>query len=189
MSAEQTKKKPLVVNLTGAPGAGKSTGAATIFSALKQLGVNCELVGEFAKDKTWEKNAAALNCQEYVFGKQSYRLARCRNDVDVIITDSPLPLTILYNKNPAIEKSLPIFVMDIYNTYNNLNFFVNRVKPYNPKGRNQTAAESDQLSVQIRKLYAELGITYREINGDNEGYMTATEYILDYLKKEKQEVN
>ena len=56
-------KKPLVVNLAGAPGAGKSTGAAYIFTRLKQLGVNCELVGEFAKDKTWEHNMLALSCQ------------------------------------------------------------------------------------------------------------------------------
>lgn len=59
-------KKPLVVNLFGGPGVGKSTGAAKVFSELKLLGVNCELVGEFAKDKTWEHNSTALSCQEYV---------------------------------------------------------------------------------------------------------------------------
>ena len=41
----------LVVNLTGAPGAGKSTGAAYVFSQLKMRGINCELVTEYAKDK------------------------------------------------------------------------------------------------------------------------------------------
>ena len=44
----------LVVNLFGAPGAGKSTGAAYIFSQLKMAGINAELVTEFAKDKVWE---------------------------------------------------------------------------------------------------------------------------------------
>ena len=63
-------KKPIVVNLTGAPGAGKSTGAAFIFAELKKAGVNAELVTEFAKDKTWEHNVLALGCQEYVFGKR-----------------------------------------------------------------------------------------------------------------------
>ena len=43
----------LVVNLYGAPGSGKSTGAAYIFAKLKMLGVNCELITEFAKDKVW----------------------------------------------------------------------------------------------------------------------------------------
>ena len=50
----------LVVNLFGAPGAGKSTGAAYIFSRLKMLGINAELVTEFAKDKVWENNQEAI---------------------------------------------------------------------------------------------------------------------------------
>lgn len=180
-------KKPLVVNLSGSPGAGKSTGAAYIFSKLKQLGVNCELVGEFAKDKTWEHNTTALNCQEYVFGKQSYRLARCRNDVDVIVTDSPLPLSIIYNNNSAIADSYARLVMDVFNTYENINFFINRVKPYNPKGRNQTAEESDQISLRIKDLYKSLNISYMEINGDNDGYTEAVQCVLEYLKLAKEE--
>jgi len=48
----------LVVNLFGAPGAGKSTGAAYIFSQLKMAGINAELVTEFAKDKVWEESKA-----------------------------------------------------------------------------------------------------------------------------------
>jgi hypothetical protein len=174
-------KKPLVINLAGAPGAGKSTGAAKIFSELKQHGINCELVGEFAKDKTWEHNTTALSCQEYILGKQSYRLARCRNDVDVIVTDSPLLLGLIYNTNSAIAQSLEALILDVYNTYDNLNFFINRVKPYNPKGRNQTAAESDEISLQIKELYGKLNIPYTEINGDNEGYCFVVEAVLNYL--------
>ena len=41
----------IVINLCGSPGAGKSTGAAYVFSQLKMAGVNAELVTEFAKDK------------------------------------------------------------------------------------------------------------------------------------------
>jgi adenylate kinase family enzyme len=181
-------KKPIVVNLTGAPGAGKSTGAAKIFSELKQLGVNCELVGEFAKDKTWEHNVTALSCQEYVFGKQSYRLARCRDEVDVIVTDSPLPLAIIYTSKEEIKKPLTELVMAVYNTYDNINFFINRVKPYNPNGRNQTAEESDQLSVEIKNLYSRLNIPYTEIDGDNDGYNKAIKLILDKLCTGKESV-
>lgn len=174
-------KKPLVVNLTGAPGAGKSTGAAIIFAELKKLGINAELVTEFAKDKTWEHNATALSCQEYVFGKQSYRLARCRKDVDVIVTDSPLPLGLVYNDNPALDHHFTAVVLNVFNTYENINFFINRVKPYNPKGRNQTAEESDQLSLVIKNLYHNLNIGYVEINGDNEGYMSAVKMVVEHL--------
>ena len=179
--------KPIVVNLSGAPGAGKSTGAAEIFSKLKQLGVNCELVGEFAKDKTWEHNITALNCQEYIFGKQSYRLARCRDEVDVIITDSPLPLTIIYTKDENIIGPMTDLVMAIFNSYNNINFFLNRTKPYNPKGRNQTEEESDKISSEIKELYSKLGIVYTEINGDSDGYNIAVNSVLNILNKDRGE--
>ena len=175
-------KKPIVINLTGAPGAGKSTGAAKLFCELKMLGINCELVGEFAKDKTWEHNMTALSCQEYVFGKQSYRLARCRDEVDVIITDSPLPLTIIYTKDEQLKKPMTELVMAVYNSYENINFFINRVKPYNPKGRNQTAEESDNLSLKIKELYYDLNIPYTVINGDADGYAEAINIVLDKVR-------
>lgn len=47
----------VVVNLFGVPSAGKSTGAAYIFSKIKMAGVNAELIIEFAKDKVWEENS------------------------------------------------------------------------------------------------------------------------------------
>lgn len=171
-------KKPIVINLFGPPGSGKSTGAAEVFAALKKSGVNAELVTEFAKDKTWEHNATALGCQEYVFGKQSYRLARCRNDVDVIVTDSPLPLSIIYNTNPALGSKFNEVVLNIFNTYSNYNYYINRVKPYNPKGRNQTEAESDALGEPIKNLLAMGGIEYRTVDGDDAGYQS----IIDEIK-------
>lgn len=51
---------PIVINLFGAPGAGKSVASAYIFSKLKMKNINCELVTEFAKDLTWEKREFAL---------------------------------------------------------------------------------------------------------------------------------
>ena len=125
----------------------------------------------------------ALSCQEYVFGKQSYRLARCRDDVDVIITDSPLPLGIIYNKNEAIAESYARLVMDVFNTYTNINFYINRVKPYNPKGRNQTEEESDAIGPQILELYKTLGIPFEQVNGDDEGYQSIIDKIVNFIKE------
>lgn len=178
-------KKPIVVNLFGAPGAGKSTGAATVFSELKKLGVNAELVVEFAKDKTWEHNSKALSVQEYVFGKQSYRLARCRDDVDVIVTDSPLPLTIIYNTNPALDANFERTVINVFDTYENINYYINRVKPYNPKGRNQTEAESDALAAPIKELLYKYKISFTEINGDDDGYESVIQDVLDKINSEE----
>ena len=128
----------LVVNLFGVPGAGKSTGAAYIFYRLKVAGYNAELVTEFAKDKVWENNEEVFKNQAYIFGKQSFKISRCAKKVDVIITDSPLPLSILYNNDPALTENFNASVMDVFNSYQNMNYLVLRTKPYNPSGRLQT---------------------------------------------------
>lgn len=180
-------KKPIVVNLFGAPGAGKSTGSAEIFAALKKAGINAELVSEFAKDKTWEHNITALSCQEYVFGKQSYRMARCRNDVEVIVTDSPLPLSVIYNHNPVLDINFERTIFNIFNTYENMNYYINRVKPYNPKGRNQTEAESDALAAPIKALLYDNNVSFRDINGDDEGYKSVVEDVLNKIKDLQEE--
>ena len=62
-------KKTIAINFFGAPGSGKSTLSAIVFAKLKMMGVNCELVTEFAKDKVWEKNNEALSNQIYIFAK------------------------------------------------------------------------------------------------------------------------
>ena len=113
-------KLPTVcINLTGSPGSGKSTLAAYIFARLKMLDVNCELVTEFAKDKVWENNDTALANQVYIFAKQYYRLSRCADKVDVIVTDSPLVLTPLYNREPPeISNPLNELSLAVYNSFN-----------------------------------------------------------------------
>lgn len=176
-------KKPIVVNLFAGPGAGKSTAAAYIFSQLKMKDVNCELITEFAKDKTWEKNYSALRCQEYVFGKQSYKMDRCRDQVDVIITDSPLPLGIFYNQNPVLGRHYESLVMDVFNTYDNLNFFINRKKPYNPVGRNQTEEEAKEIDERIKTFCQKHDISYLIKDGTELGYIDIVDITLRYIKE------
>lgn len=180
-------KKPIVVNLFGAPGSGKSTGAAFIFSQFKMKNVNCELITEYAKDKTWENNAAALECQEYIFGKQSFRMKRCRDKVDVIVTDSPLPLGIFYNTNPILGEHYEQLVLDVFNSYENLNYCLMRVKPYNPIGRNQTKEESDAIGDQIVDFLEDKKIPYTHGIGADEFYDSIITDVLLLLKSREGE--
>ncbi|MCM1323958.1 MAG: ATP-binding protein [Acetobacter sp.] len=175
----------LVVNLYGAPGAGKSTGAAYIFSKLKMLGVNAELVTEFAKDKVWEESKAVFQNQAYIFGKQYFRISRVDGKVDVVITDSPILLSAFYNTDPILGEEFDAFVTKVSESYNSLNLFINRVKPYNPAGRFQTEEESDELSSQLHQFLDNHNVKYFEYNGTLEDYDTIVTQIATWEKFNK----
>lgn len=175
--------KTIVVNLFGAPGSGKSTGAAYIFYRLKSAGVNAELITEFAKDKTWEKNTVALDNQPYVFGQQAYRMGRCADEVDVIVTDSPLPLSIVYNSNKKIAKSFNKTVMEVFNSYENINFLITRNKDYCQTGRVQTENESNKIQSEIERTLNEEGVGYLSgIYGDEYGYEIIVQSVFQALE-------
>lgn len=171
----------LIVNLFGAPGAGKSTGAAYIFSKLKMLGVNAELVTEFAKDKVWENNQEVLSNQTYVFGKQHFRISRCADKVDVIVTDSPLLLSALYNNSDLLGEEFNDLVAKIFKSYDSVNYFIERDKPYNPNGRLQTEKESDYLAENIKDMLARYNIQYENYKGNLSAYDKIVEDIYSRL--------
>lgn len=180
-------RKPLIVNLFGSPGTGKSTGAAYIFSKLKMAGINAELVTEFAKDKVWEETHAPFENQLYMLAKQYFRITRCENKVDVIITDSPILLSLIYNNDKErLGKDFDSLVKHLFRYYNNYNVMLKRVKPYNPVGRFQTEEESNKLSGKIENMLLDLGIPYFSFNSNIDGYNEIADNIISKLLKKKE---
>jgi len=176
----------LVVNLYGAPGAGKSTGAAYIFSQLKMRGINAELVTEFAKDKVWEESKAVFENQAYIFGKQYFRISRVQGKVDVVITDSPILLSPFYANDPVLGEEFDQLVTKVAKSYDSLNVFINRTKPYNGAGRFQTEAESDALSRDLHEFLVAHDVACVHYNGDISGYDMLVADILNRLNSKKE---
>lgn len=140
----------LVINLFAGPGSGKTSSMATIFSELKWRGINCEMAPEFAKEKVWEGSLGILGNQIYIFGKQLHSIHRLLGKVEVIITDSPLLLSLIYGKNEV--QQFKALVRTIHDGLNNWNIYLNRHKAYNPAGRLQTEAEAKHKDYEIRTM-------------------------------------
>lgn len=179
----------IVVNLFAPPGSGKSTGAAYIFAKLKMIGINAEYVSEFAKDKVWEENAEVFKNQAYLFGKQSFRMSRCKDKVDVIVTDSPLPLSAFYNQDAVLGEIFNQVTVNVFNSYNNMNYLLKRTKPYNPKGRHQTEDESDAMRQPMIDFLNKYNINYENITGDIQGYEKIVDDVIETIQKENNHVN
>jgi len=175
-------KKTIVVNLYGGPGSGKSTLMASIFSELKLNGINCEMAPEFAKEKVWEGSLDILANQLYIFGKQHHTIFRLLGKVDVIITDSPIILSLYYGKN--CSNTFKKLVLEEYAKLNNINFFVDRIKKYNPKGRLQTESEAKQIDKELLSILSKNNIHAVHVEGGRKNIKWISKSIIDIIKKE-----
>lgn len=175
-------KDTLVVCLYGGPGCGKSTTCAGLFAALKQEDVSCEQVLEYAKDLIWEGNKFKLEDQIYIFGKQNRRTNLVLGQVDVIVTDSPLLLSIIYG-----GKHYPEFNALILAEYRRLwtmDVFVERTAGrYESKGREQTEEQAKLIDVEILDMLDKVGIQPIHVNGTLENRVDVLKNII--IKKIK----
>jgi len=157
-----------ILNLLGSPGTGKSSSAAAVFYICKSSFMKVELCTEYAKQLTYDERQNTLSNQLYVFAKQHSRLEMLKkHNLEWAISDSPLLLSLIYTP----ENYFPSFrglVKDVFNSYDNLNVLLKRVKPYAAYGRNQTEEESDKIAVQIKKLLDEEKVPYVEMNADSQ---------------------
>lgn len=177
----------LIVNLYGAPGAGKSTGAAYVFAMLKSKGINAELVTEFAKDKTWENSIEVLKNQAYVFGEQYARIMRLVGKVDVIVTDSPILLSLVYNSTEPKE-SFNNYVLSLDRQLNNINYYLVRTKKYLQVGRNQSEDEASSIGSDIIKMLNTYDIRYTQLTGRIEDYDKIVDDVIDHIRPAQKTV-
>lgn len=156
--------------------------AAKLFAMLKEHGIECELVTEYAKDAVWEHRKQIFQCQPYIFGKQLYKIFRIQNQVDVIVTDSPIILSATYDCEQDID--FKKYILKWFNKFNNLNFYLNRVVPFNPKGRNEkTLEEAKNVDKKLLHFLNNNHITYKKVRGDDIGCKEIFDIIINKINK------
>ena len=169
-----------VINLYAPPGTGKSTTAAGLFHNMKLMGMNVELVTEFAKDMVWAGRKKEMANQCYITAKQFHKMFRLVGEVDWIITDSPLLLGLIYRNDDYFEH-YDDFLVEQFNAFNNHNIMLKRVKPYNLQGRLQNETESDAMKDDfVRLLEAYTTGPILSVDADSD----APNKIINHLMKE-----
>lgn len=157
----------IVINFFGEPSAGKSTAAMDVTARLKRKGINAEYVTEFAKDKVYENNQEVFKHQQYLFGKQSFRMGRVKNKVQVMVCDSPLLLNIIYNEDEILGENFNQTVLNVFNSYNNKNYLLVRNHTYENEGRLHNEKEARIVRKKIMNKLDKLNIEY-EITSSSE---------------------
>ena len=158
-------KECLVVNVIGGPGTGKSILSAELFAKLKRSGITCDVSWEYIKRKLREKAVKVVQNQEYLFGKQQFQLFTMKDEVDVIITDSPLILNCVYDQSECQE--LKALVLKEYHKYNNLLYFIERDTSfdYETEGRYQDLEGAKLVDAKLKNFLDDNSIQYKTILG------------------------
>lgn len=177
-------KKTIVINLIGGPCSGKSTTAAGVFYLLKKAGINCEMALEFAKDKVWEESFRTLDDQIYIFAKQYHKLWRLKNKVDVIITDSPLLLSLYFDKEKSYNFSN--LILECYNKFDNVNYFLVPPQNYEESGRIQTKSEAREIGNELKTILIKNNISFKNYSVERDDVVKKiTTDVLNIINNEK----
>jgi len=170
--------KTICVNLFAGAGARKSTIACILHGILKMHGITSEYTGEYAKDLAWEGRLGLKLNQIHIFGEQHNRQFKLDGQVDCIISDSPLLLSSVYRTSDSLMDAL---IMQEFNKYENINFYVNRGEAYTKKGRKETKKQATKMDGKIINLLNYKQIPYTRIEGTVEGINHVLETILKRL--------
>lgn len=163
-------KLPIVINGYGGPGAGKSTACLEITAALKKEGYNAEYVQEYVKELVYEKDMEMLDGspehQYEILKEQTRRMDRLYDQVDFIVTDSPVMLNTIYNKQLTPEyESL---VNELQGEYINYSFFIERdASNFEKEGRIHNLTESIEKDNEIKDMLQKNEIKYKTYNHEN----------------------
>lgn len=164
-----------VINFFAGPGAGTSTMAAGVFHRMKSAGMSVELVTEYAKELVWRGDYKTLENQALVTQEQFTRVACLRGKVDYVVTDSPILLGKIYA--PPAQECVGDNAIKLFKLFDNVNFFVTRVKPYVPVGRRESEESARFVDAQLYHLLYRLDEDYRCVRGDDVGLETTLKYI------------
>lgn len=162
------KNDCIIVNILGGPGVGKSILTSDIFAELKRRFISAEISPEYIKKKLREGALKAVESQIYIFGKQQYQIFSMKDEVDVIVTDSPFIFCSIYDKTK--NKELESLIMTEFNKYDNLNYLILRDKdvPYEQEGRYQDYDGASEVDREMKNFLLKHKIEHKTVYGIGE---------------------
>jgi adenylate kinase family enzyme len=177
----------MIINIVASPCAGKSTLACSLFAKMKTGHLDVEYVSEYAKQLVWEKNYDLLNNQYYVASHQYKMIKSISDQVEYLVCDSPLFMSLLYNdynlNNVSnVDKTRDMILKRMSEFKDSVYIFIKRDREisYNIVGRIHSEDESYVIEKLIKKLLDKMKIKYFTMTTGEE-----TSKVYDYIMANK----
>lgn len=153
------------IAIAGGPGSGKSSLARLLTTELYNIkNINAQLITEFARDYinncVWHEGfTPSLADQQLIYNKQIEREDTIPDNVQYLISDSPIFIPLIFSKNLAKLQNYQdrTIYLNLYEDFlsKHLNrydfiFFINRQKAFLKDGtRHETEEQADNIGKQI----------------------------------------
>lgn len=181
----------LRVNVYGAPGSGKSTFAAWLYTELKGKGYHCDLVREHVKRWAYEGRRPASWDQLTLLSEQIRLERELLPHVDLLITDCPVPLTAAYGEvydSPCYQQ-MQVIAQQYDYQHASLDFQLLPAKAgsYDPRGRFQNEADARKLHVVLGAILRRMGVNPLLIQQGHPAAVTMVANALEWVKIKRKE--
>jgi hypothetical protein len=154
-----------LIDFCGGPGAGKSTMAYQLFGWMKKNQYSVAFAPEFATELCWQDRKKELTDQIYLLGEQHHRIYNLLGQVDYIVSDTSLALTLHYVKNSFdkyptdqdltenIRWTTSALAMYLHQYFNPITFYIDRKqRKFTPKGRAHTEEQANKFDGDIKEV-------------------------------------
>lgn len=178
-----------VINFFGAPGVGKTTKTLELTALMKKNQLDVEPSLEIVKEYIYSGANSWLSYQNFIFATQDrhLRILADSRENEFAVTDGPLLNNVFYapKKYPVFFKEL---VFEVFNSYDNINFFIKRSHSYSHQGRIHNEQESIKIHNQMYNFLINHNISFIEINSTDE-INDVFEMIMEYHRISDYEEN
>lgn len=154
-----------VINLYGAPSAGKSATMLGLTYYMKLMGLSVENSQEFFKELVFEEAVEStykLGSQLSILSEQNKRLARLVGKNEFAVTDCPLHLVGYYTPEGYV-KGFASLVGEFYARYDNVGYFILRRHEFEKDKRIHDEAQANKVESELPKYFETVGLQVKTL--------------------------
>jgi hypothetical protein len=177
-----------VVNFIAGPGVGKSVMTSLAFAKLKMMGLNAEIIPEYAKQLVWTEEFELLNNQYHVSYYQNKLISSLIGKTDIIVTDGCLLHGLVYNMinpdNTSDKDKTKQAILNWFNGFKNINILLERNPDlvYQQEGRIQNLEEANHVDNLLKFQLFDNKILYKPFRSGEENIPDILQYITELMK-------
>lgn len=177
----------LVVNIFGAPNAGKTYLANNLFSYFKANHFLVENVQEVVKIAHYEQDHAFLKNDLKILAEKNRILDALDNaKLDIAIMDGPVLNSMVYKFGKPLQH-FDALVMDIHESFNNLNLYIPGVRNFASVGRyEKTPEEALARGEEVLDMLTRNHIEFVTLDPDPTIHIQARNAIIKRLGAKKE---